>query len=503
MKNKIKLLLAILFYTTVSNGQALDGYKYIILEPLKYQNGATDIWGISSKLRSYFLNKGFIVLGETAVAPSDLEKDRCLLLRCYISHTYVTNGINEVTITLKNCKDQIVHSNTGGAAAMSLQDDYNKATKRAFSQIESMSYSFDYTQIPQIEFPSVEITNETEESIKTYLSTNKLDQIEGIYKSYKSDEMLFYKIGIIHKNGQYKAIIIESDLKQWKTGEVKAIFEPSSMQGFYSVKWYLGDKTPYETFGNIENEALLSIEFRNQRTGEKSKDKFIKMFPPASNVSSFKKENTKASGSGFFLTPSGIIATNAHVVEGFTNIEVTISNEVGTFNYKAKILLMDKGNDVALLQIDDEKFKSLTTIPYGITENSDVGSKVFTIGFPLNDVMGKNYKVTDGIISAKSGIGDDVRYYQISVPLQPGNSGGPLFSSAGNVIGITSSRFNGKAIGTKVENVNYAIKSSYLLNLYYMLPNATKLSTSSQVVNKELEDQVKILKNYVCLIKVF
>ncbi len=182
---------------------------------------------------------------------------------------------------------------------------------------------------------------------------------------------------------------------------------------------------------------------------------------------------------------------------------MTISNEIGTFTYKTKVLLVDSKNDVALLQIDDEKFKGLTSIPYGIVENSDVGSKVFTIGYPLNDVMGSNFKVTDGIISSKSGIADDVRYYQISVPLQPGNSGGPLFNKEGNVIGITSARLNAQAVGTQIENVNYAIKSSYLLNLYNMLRNSTKISTTSIVATKELQDQVKILKNYVCLIKVF
>ena len=117
--------------------------------------------------------------------------------------------------------------------------------------------------------------------------------------------------------------------------------------------------------------------------------------------------------------------------------------------------------------------------------------------------MGTNYKVNDGIISAKSGIADDVRYYQISVPLQPGNSGGPLFDKSGNIIGITSAKLNSKAVGTEVENVNYAIKSSYLINLYNMLPDAKPISSSNVLASKELQDQVKVLKNYVCLIKVF
>ena len=65
--------------------------------------------------------------------------------------------------------------------------------------------------------------------------------------------------------------------------------------------------------------------------------------------------------------------------------------------------------------------------------------------------------------------------------------------------GITSSKLNSKAVGTELQNVNYAIKASYLLDLYNMLPNPAKIETTSQVANKQLQDQVKVLKNYVCL----
>ena len=160
-------------------------------------------------------------------------------------------------------------------------------------------------------------------------------------------------------------------------------------------------------------------------------------------------------------------------------------------------------NDVALIQIDDSTFKGLSTLPYSLTEKTEVGEKVVTIGYPLNDIMGSNYKVTDEIISSKSGIADDVRYFQISVPIQPGNSGGSLFNKDGNIIGITSAKLNSKAVGTLVENVNYAIKISYLLNLYNMLPIANHIANSSQLSGKELQEQIKTLKNYVCLIKIY
>ena len=117
--------------------------------------------------------------------------------------------------------------------------------------------------------------------------------------------------------------------------------------------------------------------------------------------------------------------------------------------------------------------------------------------------MGTNYKVTDGIISSKSGIADDVRYFQISVPIQPGNSGGPLFNKEGNIIGITSAKLNSKAVGTLVENVNYAIKITYLINLYNMLPSSSQLPNTPSLAGKELQEQIKTLKNYVCLIKIY
>jgi S1-C subfamily serine protease len=320
---------------------------------------------------------------------------------------------------------------------------------------------------------------------------------------YQNSGISYYKFGIIKQGDKFKAIIIESDLKQWKPGEVKAIFEQSSMRGFYSVKWYMSNKTFEETFGNMNNDALLSIELKNPETGEKVEDKFIKMYPAATGSLSTKTDKSKASGSGFFVSTNGIVATNAHVIEDASKIELVVANELGTFTYKAKVLLNDSKNDVALIQIDDASFKGLTSLPYSLVEKADIGEKVFTIGYPLNDIMGTNYKVTDGIISSKSGIADDVRYYQITVPVQPGNSGGPLFNKDGNIIGITSAKLNSEAVGTVVENVNYAIKVSYLLNLYNMLPNLNQLSNSSQVVGKELQEQVKTLKNYVCLIKIY
>lgn len=207
---------------------------------------------------------------------------------------------------------------------------------------------------------------------------------------------------------------------------------------------------------------------------------------------------TKSSGSGFFISTDGLIATNSHVIQDATKIEVVISNESGTFTYRVEVIFNSPQNDVAVLKINDNKFKKLNSLPYGISTNVEVGEKVFTIGYPLNSIMGENYKVTDGIISSSTGLADDERYYQISVPIQPGNSGGPLFNKDGNIIGITTATFNSKALNIQTQNVNYAIKGVYLLNKNNIVP----LLPKSTLANKQLFEQVKVLKNYVCLIKV-
>lgn len=505
---RLVLLLAFSVLAIFSNAQnvnVFNGYKYIYLPPLEYQNGRIDIYGISAEARGYFQEKGFGIITDISDLSKlfkEIQENPCIVLTCYIQHPAPNAMSNTVTISFYDCYNQLVYKTKGsGSMGMDISGDYRIATKKALREFRNNTYSYNPALTPKIVYPEVEKTEETEESLKEYFSNNILNPIEGIYKSYQSETLGYYKIGIKKIENVYKAIIIESEHKHWKTGEVKAIFEPSSMKGFYSTKWFMRNKTEEETFALLESGVILSIEFENPKTKEKVTSKFIKMYPPAEGDVIFNKVQ-KSSGSGFFLTSAGIIATNAHVVENAETIKVQIFNEIGNFEYTAKVLLTDNKNDVALLKIDDEKFKGMSEIPYSLIEKAEIGEKAFTIGYPLNDVMGTNYKVTDGIVSSVSGINDDMRYYQISVPLQPGNSGGPLFNSSGDIIGITSARLNSKAVGIEVENVNYAIKISYLLNLYNMLPNSENLNTTPTETSKELQEQVKILKNYVCLIKV-
>ena len=478
----------------------LNGYK-IIYVPYQFNE-------LVSYLSSKFREIGFkVYTDETALqGDTDYQMDPYLVLICQLETSY-SYPHTTISVQLSNAKSQIVFqqtSNTRGKKFVSfnLVQDQNWVIDRIFDQFRTFRYSFDEKKSIGGSLPSLEQTSWTEESLKEYLRNNVIDQIEGIYKSYQTDKLGYYKIGIVKSGEIYKAVILETEAPHWKVGELKGIFEKSSMKDFYSIKWHRNNKSSYETFGKMDNDALLKIEVVNMQTGEKSPESFVKIFP--TETTSFPDNNqAKASGSGFFISPTGLIGTNAHVVDEASRIEISITNEIGDFTYKAKVALIDRPNDVAILQIVDSSFTGLNELPYVFSTNSDVGAKVFTIGFPLNNIMGTNYKVTDGIISSNTGVGDDVRYLQISTPIQPGNSGGPLFNQDGNVIGITSAKLNSSATGTQVENVNYAIKISYLLNLFGMLPNQSGLHKNSSLSTKKLEAQVKILKTFVCLIRIY
>lgn len=168
----------------------------------------------------------------------------------------------------------------------------------------------------------------------------------------------------------------------------------------------------------------------------------------------------KANGSGFFITEDGYLISNNHVIKKSKSIK--IKTKAGVFS--AEVVKTDPEVDLALLKTTG-KFK-----PLAISKQTkvQVGDAVFTIGFPNIDIQGVEPKYTDGKISSLSGFQDDPTEYQISVPVQPGNSGGALINSEGYVVGIIVSKLNDisflKSSGSVPQNVNYAIKSSVLLD---------------------------------------
>ena len=174
-------------------------------------------------------------------------------------------------------------------------------------------------------------------------------------------------------------------------------------------------------------------------------------------------------GSGFAVSSDGFIVTANHVVAGA--ISIRVHQSIKTLN--AKLITSDSINDIAILKVDKPTPDYLPIAPM---RSATAGDRVFTVGYPMSDLLGQEPKYTEGVISSLSGIQDSASFLQITVPIQPGNSGGPLVNEKGQVVGIISSTASllpfMKESGTAPQNLNWAIKADYirpLLNLPEMV----------------------------------
>ncbi len=206
----------------------------------------------------------------------------------------------------------------------------------------------------------------------------------------------------------------------------------------------------------------------------------------------------KASGTGLIFTTNGYLLTNHHVIDNANKILVEITSTGNTVVYTATVVTKDKDNDLAILKINDPNFKSPDKIRYSLKEGGiEVGSSVFTIGYPYAlSGMGKEAKFTDGKISAKTGYNNSINSFQTSIPVQPGNSGGPVFTDKCQLAGLINASIQ------QTDNVSYAIKLNYVRNLIELLPETIPLPSDQSIAPLSLEEKIKILSQYVVLIKI-
>jgi hypothetical protein len=214
----------------------------------------------------------------------------------------------------------------------------------------------------------------------------------------------------------------------------------------------------------------------------------IKDYPTAEM---YEDATTDWSGTGFAID-DGYIATNYHVINGAGKIYISWKEGDHTEKLNAQLVATDEKNDIAILKIIDSRFKGFDNIPYGFnTALANEGEEIFVLGYPLTSTMGEEIKLTNGIISSTKGYKDDASMYQISAPIQPGNSGGPLFDSDGNVIGII------RAKHSEAENAGYAVKAIYLENLIKSSGISASITRASKLHSSSLSKKVKKVKGFV------
>lgn len=171
------------------------------------------------------------------------------------------------------------------------------------------------------------------------------------------------------------------------------------------------------------------------------------------------QERVNPLGSGFIVSNQGHVVTNYHVVSDCNDIVFAGRGLTG----RARVIAVDKVNDLALLQADRALSSSLR-----LRDNARIrlGEAVLAFGFPLQGIATSSLQLTTGTISGLAGLGDDSRFLQFTAPVQPGNSGGPLVDESGNVVGVVASKLSAlwaaHAISDIPQNVNFALKSSLL-----------------------------------------
>ena len=345
--------------------------------------------------------------------------------------------------------------------------------------VSSYKYDPNYAFVP----PSTTSTW-NEGILREYLAKGTTNLLEGIYKGDK------YTVGVKQgDNGKWYLLYLDGadNLEDWKEGDVKALLTTTATPTLFKANWFGKWKQDMDYTISFVNGALIAID------SDKEQETYIKMFPDAQTI----VQNSKSSGTGFFLSKDGYIITNNHVIENARTIKVSGINEDYHKSYVARVEITDKQNDLAILKITDTSFKPLTNIPYTFKySTSSVGEDCFVLGYPLISTMGTDIKLTNGIISSKTGFEGNIAEYQMSAPVQPGNSGGPLFDKNGNVIGVVCAKHR------EAENAGYAIKASYIRNLVELLPTNIVMPQTNMLSGKTLPKQVELASKAVCVIVV-
>jgi S1-C subfamily serine protease len=198
-------------------------------------------------------------------------------------------------------------------------------------------------------------------------------------------------------------------------------------------------------------------------------------------------------GTGFAISNNGYMVTNYHVVAGADSIYV--QNTKGEA-FKATSVFEDISSDLAILKITDSSFRG-QPLPYSLKPQKALrGEPVFTLGYPRDEIV-----YGEGYISAQTGFNGDSAAYQVSIPVNPGNSGAPLMDNKGDVVGIVTGK------QTTSDGIAFAVKSAHLKRLLEEMPK-DKLPKKEWNHKNKLEglsrvEQVKKLEDFVYMVKVY
>jgi S1-C subfamily serine protease len=209
--------------------------------------------------------------------------------------------------------------------------------------------------------------------------------------------------------------------------------------------------------------------------------------PPSATEQAPSSSESKI-GTAFYVSADGYLITNEHVVNSCSTLKIV---DVAGGRIPVRVVIVSKADDLALLKAE------VTPLATAVFESARIGqgATVVAYGYPLAGLLASTGNVSTGLVTALSGLDDNPRQMQISAPVQPGNSGGPLVDAKGSVVGVVVAKLNAIAVARVTqdipENINFAIKATAVLDLL----DANSVRYRSEALQRELP--VELLTQYI------
>lgn len=333
------------------------------------------------------------------------------------------------------------------------------------------------------------------ETLYQYFYYNTTSTVEGLWEIVLENRRKNgvkiggeYKLAIVANGNNYDIIYLSGaniHPKQWREGMLKGRMTPYA-SGCYKVEWFdaEGDKMDNILAWCYGND--IKIEFIDENT---------MLYLTRSNEKEIIETST-GYGTGFALNSNGYIATNYHVVRNSKNIIICQMEGTDIVKaYKAQTIARDSINDIAILRINDDTFTTLGDIPYHIS-NREVrkGEKIFYMGYPVMEILSTEIKTSDGIITAIYGLNPS--QYMVSIDIDHGSSGSPVFDIDGNIIGIVVSKIQDGS--TSIE-ANFAIKIEKLFDLMSKVEGMNTIPTN-KIKGLSHPDKIEAIAPYIYII---
>lgn len=451
----------------------IDGCKYLVVT-----DWTSDPYGLAKELRDQARSSGFTVISAvTEVSLADRPK-ACVMAGSWNQIGARGNVAIRVIDTASGAS--VGDAAASGTAWVNASRTVRGIVRKLYEQLGYKGYdeAVFQSRIARL-YPPRPKYELTEVRIKS--ATETRSPIEGIW----SDPQNEYRLGIVKapegSTADYIAVILETTNPLWQPKEIKAEIRSTAAPTIFTATVFLANKKAAGTTLTLDHDAVLrgSVPGPNGTVDLA----YLRVWPKlADEPATATSEQNGKSGTGFLISRSGLIATNWHVVSDAKRISVSFLGWKDGIN--VDVVVRDAANDLAILRLADaSKLADLCRdLPFQLTPTQNVvlGQHVSTIGYPLSPLLGSSPKFSEGAIAGKSGLQDDPRWFQISAAIQPGSSGSPLFDDEGNIIGIVVASLDAakayQLTGAVPQNVNWAIKSDYLLNLVGMIPNE-KLSS--------------------------